>query len=401
MASTRQTFTGALGDTLAARLELPQGDVRATALFAHCFTCSKDFKAVRRISQALIEEGIAVLSFDFTGLGESQGNFADTNFSSNVDDLVAAARFMESGIGAPTLLVGHSLGGAAALVAAHHIDSVLAVATIGAPSDPAHLVSTLERAAPELSAVDQVDVTLAGRTFRIKRQLLEDLGAQRVTELVATLDRPLMIFHSPVDQTVGIEHAATLYQAARHPKSFVSLDKADHLLLNDPADAEFVGKVLAAWSERYLPPLPTHDDIEGTVLVETGASGYATRIHAGHHHLGADEPRSAGGTDTGATPYDLLVGALGACTTMTLRMYADRKQWPLEQVSAVLRHRKVHARDCEDCESTTGFIDHIDRDLTLEGPLDEAQRARLLEIADKCPVHKTLHSEVVVNTRLA
>ena len=399
MASIRRTFTGALGDTLVARLDRPPGDVRATALFAHCFTCSKDFKAVRGISQALVEEGLAVLSFDFTGLGESQGEFSDTNFSSNIEDLVAAARFMESDVGAPTLLLGHSLGGTAALMAAHRIESVSAVATIGAPSDPAHLVTTLERAAPQLSAVDEVDVSLAGRSFRIKRQLLEDLQVHRVIDTVATLGRPLMIFHSPVDRTVGIEHAATLYQAARHPKSFVSLDGADHLLLENPADAEVIGKVLAAWIGRYLPPTRGHDDTEGTVLVETGA-GYATRIHAGHHLFSADEPRSAGGTDTGATPYDLLVGALGACTTITLRMYADRKQWPLEAVSAVLRHRKVHARDCEDCESTTGFIDYIDRELRLVGPLEEDQRTRLLEIADKCPVHKTLHSEVVVKTKL-
>ncbi|TDJ55963.1 MAG: OsmC family protein [Gemmatimonadetes bacterium] len=402
MFSTRLTFPGAQGDTLSARLERPVGPARAAALFAHCFTCSKDLKAIRRISRSLVEEGIAVFAFDFTGLGESEGSFADTNFSSNIEDLEAAARFMESEIGAPALLVGHSLGGAAVLAAAHRLESVRAVATIGAPSDPAHLVTTLEEAAPELATASEAEITLAGRPFRIKRQLLDDLKEQRLIELVSTLGRPLMIFHSPVDETVSVDHAAVLYQAARHPKSFVSLDTADHLLLQKPEDAAFVGQVLAAWVKRYLPPLEDdapHRDLLDAVVVESGPSGYATRIHAGRHHLWADEPVAVGGTDTGPNPYDLLLSALGACTTITLRMYADRKQWPLEGIRATLRHQKVHARDCEDCESETGYVDRIDRELTFLGPLDEAQRKRLLEIADKCPVHKTLHSEVVVDTR--
>ncbi|MCZ6754427.1 MAG: bifunctional alpha/beta hydrolase/OsmC family protein [Gemmatimonadetes bacterium] len=402
MSTERLTFPGAQGHTLSARLERPVGPIRATALFAHCFTCSKDLKAVRRISRSLAEEGIAVFSFDFTGLGESEGAFADTNFSSNIEDLEAAARFMESEVGAPALLVGHSLGGAAVLAAAHRLESVLAVATIGAPSDPAHLVTTLERAAPELAAADEAEITLAGRSFRIKRQLLDDLKEQRLIKLVETLGRPLMIFHSPVDEVVGVDHAAVLYQAARHPKSYLSLDMADHLLLKNPDDAAFVGQVLAAWVKRYIPPLETdapHSDLLDAVVVEGGPSGYAMQIHAGRHHLSADEPVAVGGTDTGPNPYDLLLSALGACTTITLRMYADRKQWPLEGVRATLRHRKVHARDCEDCESETGYVDRIERELTFLGPLDETQRKRLLEIADKCPVHKTLHSEVVIDTR--
>jgi putative redox protein len=276
------------------------------------------------------------------------------------------------------------------------------VATIGAPSDPAHLVTTLEEAAPELATAGEAEVTLAGRPFRIKRQLLDDLKEQRLIELVSTLGRPLMIFHSPVDEIVSVDHAAVLYQAARHPKSYVSLDTADHLLLQKPEDAAFVGQVLAAWVKRYLPPLEDdapHRDLLDAVVVEGGPSGYATRIHAGRHHLWADEPVAVGGTDTGPNPYDLLLSALGACTTITLRMYADRKQWPLEGIRATLKHRRVHARDCEDCESETGYVDLIDRELTFMGPLDETQRKRLVEIADKCPVHKTLHSEVVVGTR--
>jgi putative redox protein len=402
MSSTRLTFPGAHGDNLSARLERPVGPVRAAALFAHCFTCSKDLKAVRRISRALVEEGIAVFSFDFTGLGESAGEFADTNFSSNIEDLEAAARFMESEVGAPALLVGHSLGGAAVLAAAHRLENVVAVATIGAPSDPAHLVTTLERAAPELAAKDEAEVTLAGRSFRIKRQLLDDLKEQRLIKLVETLGRPLMIFHSPVDEVVSVDHAGVLYKAARHPKSYLSLDMADHLLLKNPDDAAFVGQVLAAWVKRYIPSLEAdapHRDLLDAVVVEGGPTGYDMLIHAGRHHLTADEPVTVGGTDTGPNPYDLLLSSLGACTTITLRMYADRKQWPLEGVRATLRHKKVHARDCEDCESEKGYVDRIDRELTFEGPLDEAQRKRLLEIADMCPVHKTLHSEVVVDTR--
>ena len=251
MSSTRLTFPGAHGDNLSARLERPVGSVRAAALFAHCFTCSKDLKAVRRISRSLAEEGIAVFSFDFTGLGESGGEFADTNFSSNIEDLEAAARFMESEVGAPALLVGHSLGGAAVLAVAHRLESVRAVATIGAPSDPAHLLTTLG-VARELVVADEAEVTIAGRSFRIKRQLLDDLKEQRLLKLVDTLGRPLMIFHSPVDETVSVDHAAVLYRAARHPKSYLSLDMADHLLLKDPEDAAFVGKVLAAWVKRYI-----------------------------------------------------------------------------------------------------------------------------------------------------
>lgn len=405
MPTERLTFTGAFGDTLVARLERPAGPIRAAVLFAHCFTCSKDLKAVRRIAAAMSEHGWAVLSFDFTGLGESEGDFADTNFSSNIDDLEAAARYMEGEIETPSLLVGHSLGGAAVVAAAHRLPLVKAVATIAAPSDPAHLVPTLERSAPGLASSDGAQALIAGRPFRIKRQLLEDLESQRLLDLVGSLNRPLLIFHSPIDEVVEVEHAAALYQAARHPKAFISIDGADHLLLKNPGDAVFVGNMLAAWASRYVDaagPDPTiSEDSIGPrqVVVVGGSTGYAMDITAGIHHLSADEPAAVGGTDTGPNPYDLLLSSLGACTTITLRMYADRKQWPLQGVRARLSHKKVHAKDCEDCESTTGYVDRIDRALTFEGPLDDTQRRRLLEIAAKCPVHKTLHSEVVVDTR--
>jgi putative redox protein len=401
------TFTGALGDRLAARLERPAAAPWAGALFAHCFTCSKDLKAVRRISSALVNDGIAVLSFDFTGLGESEGDFAATNFSSNVDDLVAAAKAMERELEAPAVLLGHSLGGAAALAAASRIPGVRAVATIGAPSDLAHLTGLLQQAGADTGKQAETEIVLAGRRFQVRRQLLEDLRSQNLNAIVADLRLPLLIFHSPVDEVVGIDHARRLYEAARHPKSFVSLDGADHLLLRDPQDAPFVGRTVAAWLTRYVGArdagsLAKVAPLEpGEVLAQGGPSGFATQIRVGRHRVVADEPLAVGGTDTGPGPYDYLLTSLGACTSMTLRMYADRKGWPLEGVRVHLHHTKIYARDCEECETQKGRVDEIDRALELLGPLDNDQRQRLLEIADHCPVHRTLQSEVRIRTRLA
>ncbi|NNG17663.1 MAG: OsmC family protein [Gemmatimonadales bacterium] len=404
MISETLTFPGASGDQLVARLERPDDGHWSTALFAHCFTCSKDLKAVRRISRALVDEGVAVFTFDFTGLGESEGDFADTNFSSNLDDLEAACRHLEALLEAPSLLLGHSLGGAAVLAVAERMPVVKAVATIGAPSDLAHLAGTLERAAPELAAEAEAQVSLGGRPFRIRQQLLEDLRGQRLREVIARLSRPLLIFHSPIDDVVAIDHARKIYDAAKHPKSFLSLDGADHLLLQNPEDAAFIGRTLAAWMTRYIrppdvvrPPAPLP---HGEVLVESGPSGFANTVWAGGHRLLADEPVNLGGTDTGPNPYEYLLGALGACTAMTLRMYADRKGWPLGSVRVRLSHAKIHAKDCGDCETKEGRVDRITRDIEVAGPLDDAQRARLLEIADRCPVHRTMHSEVKVESTL-
>ncbi len=402
MAAERLQFPGALGESLAGRLERPAGPAWATALFAHCFTCSKDLKAVRRITRCLVDEGIAVLSFDFTGLGESAGEFADTNFTSNVEDLLAAAAFLEAEHEAPSVVIGHSLGGAAVLAAAPRLPSVKAVATVGAPSDPAHLADRLEASDPAVAEGEAV-VRLAGRPFRLRRQLLDDLRGQRLDEAVRGLRRPLLIFHSPVDEVVGIEHARHLYEAAKHPKSFVSLDGADHLLLRDPADAAFVGRTLAAWLTRYVRrPEPEaweeRQDEAGWVTVRGGASGYAAEVRTGRHRLKADEPAGVGGTDTGPTPYEYLLAGLGACTTMTLRMYADRKAWPLDGVTVRLAHDRVHAKDCADCEAGQRRLDRIRREITLGGTLDAEQRARLMEIADRCPVHRTLEGEIVIET---
>jgi putative redox protein len=404
MISETLTFPGASGDQLVARLDRPEDAHWATALFAHCFTCSKDLKAVRRISRALVDEGVAVFTFDFTGLGESEGDFADTNFSSNLDDLEAACRHLEAIVEAPSLLLGHSLGGAAVMAVAERMPAAKAVATIGAPSDPAHLAGTLERVAPQLAAEAEVQVSLGGRPFRIRQQLLEDLRGQRLHEVIANLSRPLLIFHSPIDDIVGIDHARRIYDAAKHPKSFISLDGADHLLLQNPEDAAFIGRSLAAWMTRYIRPpdvtRPVAPLPHGEVLVAGGPSGFANTVRAGAHHLLVDEPVNYGGTDTGPDPYVYVLGALGGCTSMSLRMYADRKGWPLEGVRVRLAHAKIHAKDCGDSETTMGRIDRITRDIEVAGPLDEAQRARLLEIADRCPVHRTLRAEVKVASTL-
>ena len=401
MSSTlRLHFEGAFGDRLAARVEMPVGRPTACALFAHCFTCGKDLKAVVRISRALAERGIAVFRFDFTGLGESAGDFADTNFSSNLEDLVAAADLMRGEWGGAQILIGHSLGGAAVLAAARRIPEVKAVATLGAPSDTEHLAETLVGIAPELESTGEAQVDLGGRPIRVRRQLLADLEEQSMLASIHNLGLPLLIFHSPVDEVVGIDHARRIYKAARHPKSFVSLDGADHLLLAREEDARFVADVLAAWAGRYVPveglpePLP-----QGEVLVEGGAVGYTSLVQAGSHLLYADEPASVGGADTGPTPYDLLLAGLGACKSMTMRMYADRKGWPLEATRVRLRHSRIHAEDCEDCQTEKGRIDRIAVEVGVEGGLDEAQRTRLVEISERCPVHRTLKSEIDIRTR--
>jgi uncharacterized OsmC-like protein/fermentation-respiration switch protein FrsA (DUF1100 family) len=406
MRNEKITFEGAYGSQLSARLSLPpDGEVVACALFAHCFTCSKDLKPVVNISRALTQQRIAVLRFDFTGLGESEGDFADTTFTSNIEDLVAAAEHMGREIEAPAILVGHSLGGAAVLQAASQIESVRAVATIGAPFDPAHVKHLFEGSLEEIEERGEADVVLAGRRFTVGRQFVRDLDGHRMEQTIAGLGRPLLIFHSPVDQTVGIDNAALIYKAARHPKSFVSLDDADHLLL-DQRDSLYVGSVLAAWAHRYIetPPEPeTREALrhDNRVAVRTAAGAFRTEILARGHALIADEPAAVGGENLGPTPYDLLAAALGACTTMTLRMYADRKKWPLEEAVVRLEHSRIHAEDEEQIEDGDARLDRIDREVTLVGPLDDEQRARLVEIADRCPVHRTLSAGVRIETEQA
>ncbi len=396
-------FRGSRGDMLAARLEMPAGPARAHALFAHCFTCSKDVFAATRIARGLADRGIAVLRFDFTGLGASEGDFANTDFSSNVDDLLCAADWLRKEHAAPSVLIGHSLGGAAVLAAAGRVPEAKAVATIGAPSDPAHLAHLFVPARAEIEAAGEAEVDIAGRRFRIRKQFLDDIEGQRLAEAVAAMHKPLLLFHAPRDEVVGIENASAIFRAAKHPKSFVSLDDADHLL-SRREDAAYVADVLSAWAGRYIghPEEAAQAAGEpGVVLVrETGEGDFQQQVIVGPHRMLADEPAAVGGMDSGPTPYGYLLAGLGACTSMTIRMYANRKKWPLDGVSVTLVHKKVHADDCADCETHEGHIDRIDREIELVGPLDAEQRARLLEIADRCPVHRTLNSEIWIRTSL-
>jgi putative redox protein len=402
--SEKVSFANGQGEQLAARLDLPLGEPKAVALFAHCFTCSKDIFAASRISRQLADLGFAVLRFDFTGLGASEGEFANTNFSSNVDDLVAAADFLRANLIAPKILIGHSLGGAAMLAAAGRVPESVAVATIGAPFDPVHVGHLFEGIKAEIEATGEAEVELGGRSFKIKKQFLEDIQNQEAENHIASLKKALLVFHAPLDQIVGIENAQAIFKAAKHPKSFVSLDDADHLL-SRRADACYVATVLAAWADRYLPETasPSLDQEVKPAEVsvsEAGTGKFTQTVTIGHHRLIADEPTSLGGDDLGPGPYDYVLAGLGACTSMTVRMYAERKGWPLTGIAVHLNHKKIHAEDCADCETKSGKLDDIDRTLDFEGDLDEAQRERLLEIADRCPVHRTLTHEVKIRSAL-
>ena len=399
----RFDFPSAQGHTLSAVLQRPVRTPTAYALFAHCFTCSKDSRAARGIAEALAASGIAVLRFDFTGLGSSEGDFANADFSSNIDDLVAAADHLRATEQAPALLIGHSLGGAAVLAAASRIPEATAVVTIGAPADPGHVTHFFADAIDTIRANGEGEVSLGGRVFRIRSDFLDDVAEHNLLEQVASLRRALLILHAPADEVVSIDNAAQIFSAARHPRSFISLNDADHML-GRRRDAQYAADIIAAWAGRYLPDPPPRDaegDHGEVMVAETGDGSFQQLITIGTHRLLADEPVGLGGTDTGPSPYDLLLAGLGACTAMTLRMYAGRRGLPLDQVRVALRHDKIHAADCQTCETTQGQIDRIERVITLTGDLDDAQRTRLLEIADKCPVHRTLTAEISIQSRLA
>ncbi|PWJ21184.1 bifunctional alpha/beta hydrolase/OsmC family protein [Jannaschia seohaensis] len=401
MPTERFTFTGHDGGQLAARLDLPDGHISATALLAHCFTCGKDIPAARRIAARLAAMGIAVLRFDFTGLGHSEGEFENTSFTSNVADLKAAAAALAGRGLAPQILIGHSLGGAAVLRAAPEIDSLKAVVTIGAPFDPAHVTHNFGGALEEIAEKGAAEVKLGGRILRIGRSFVEDVSDQRLAPAIAGLGRALLVLHAPRDEVVGIENATQIFTAAKHPKSFVTLDDADHLITR-AADADYAADVIGAWVTRYVKitrPAPPIGAPEGVTRVsETDPNGFAQDVVAGGvHHAKADEPAAYGGTNLGMTPYQFLAASLGACTSMTLRMYARRKNWPLRHVSVDVSHDRMHAQDAP---SASERIDRFRRRISLLGPLDEAQRARLLEIADRCPVHRTLETGAHVETEL-
>jgi len=406
MPSERFQFAGADGQQLAAALDTPDGPIRAYALFAHCFTCGKDVLAAKRIAIALASSsGIAVLRFDFTGLGSSEGDFANSTFSSNLADLVRAADHLRETRKAPTILIGHSLGGAAMLAAAAQIPESKAVVTIAAPSDPSHVTGLFAPHIEEIQRHGKAEVSLAGRPFTIKREFLDDIAEHGLMAHVSGLRKALLIMHAPTDDTVGIDNATRIFVAAKHPKSFVSLAGADHLL-SDRRDSSYVADVIAAWASRYLGPatMETADLNEkprAVVLTETRNSKFQQSVSIGPHRLLADEPVAAGGEDSGPGPYDLLLAGLGACTSMTMRLYADRKSLPLERTTVTLRHSKIYAQDCAECETRTGMLDQIERVISMDGALDAEQRKKLMEIADKCPVHRTLTSEIRIVTRPA
>jgi len=404
------TFTNRSGVELASRIDMPpDGRARAFVLLAHCFTCSKDLTAHRRIARALTSAGLGVMSFDFTGLGASGGDFAETSFSSQASDLIDAAGYLEREWQVPSFLVGHSLGGTACLYAARELPSVRGVATIGSPAAPAHVEKLFTGKAEEIESAGEASVSIGGRPFTIRKQFVDDLRNHPPEEWIGDLRVDLLVLHSPVDTVVGIENAERIFTSTRHPKSFVSLRHADHLL-SKAEDAEYAGSMISAWV-RALRPAPEEPDLRTNrqVAARIGRDHYTVQMRAGRHTMVADEPARVGGKDLGGSPYDYLLAALGACTVMTLRMYADRKEIPLESVTAHLSHEKVHATDGKACAengaddgtaSHGANMDRIERVLVLKGDLTAEQRERLVEIADKCPIHRTLTSRTIVETRL-
>lgn len=413
MPRTQVLFYNKQNESLSGLLELPNARINCYAIFAHCFTCSKDGIAATYISRALAENGVAVLRFDFTGLGNSAGDFPNTNFSSNLDDLFAAAEFLQENYAAPQILIGHSLGGSAVLAVAKQIESVRAVVTINSPATAEHVKHLFDDAHNEILNNQSAKVSLGGRSFTIQKQFIEDLDRHNTLDHIKELGKALLVFHSPVDQIVSIDEATRIYVAAKHPKSFITLDQADHLL-SDKGDANYVAAVITAWVSRYLADsfssesasTNSHQDdalpiIEpGTVIVRERDKKFAREIFTQQHRLISDEPVEQGGADSGANPYELLLAALGSCTSMTLRMYANHKKLDLEAIEVTLRHSRVHLDDCESCDDKNTLVDKIDREIKLVGRLDDDQRKRLLEIADKCPVHKTLVNEIVIETKL-
>ncbi len=401
MSIIKVNFPNKNGQQLAARLELPSNqEAHNFAIFAHCFTCNKNLSAVRNIGRALNNEGIAVLRFDFTGLGESEGDFENTNFSSNIEDLSAAADYLTKHYKAPSILIGHSLGGAAVIFAGKKIESIQAIATIGAPSSPSHVKHLFKSNVAEIKKTGIAEVFIGGRSFTVKKEFLEDIEAKNMESKVKSLRKPLLVIHSPQDETVGVQNAKEIYQYAHHPKSFISIDGADHLLTNKK-DSSYVGNVIAGWAERYI-TIPEKEQLKSNhqVAVSIGNEDFTSEIIAGKHLLIADEPENVGGRGFGPSPYEYVSSGLGACTAMTLRMYADRKEWDLQKVIVHINHGKDYSSDAEEVENSQKKIDIFDRKIEIYGDLDDEQKAKLLSIANKCPVHKTLSNNSEIKTEL-
>ena len=400
MKSTKIEFENDKGQKLAARIDNPVGgNPKAYAVFAHCFTCSKNLHTVTNISKSLTQSNIAVFRFDFTGLGESEGDFEDTDFSSNVEDLICAINFVENNYQSPQILIGHSLGGAAMVKAAAVYGKASALVTIGAPADPQHVEHLLEKKLDEIKEKGKAKITIAGRTFTIKKIFLEDIRNNRLTKSLKIIDAAVLIMHSPVDKVVEIDNATHLYKKARHPKSFISLDKSDHLLSRQE-DSEHAGQLIATWADKYLNISPESKLVPAKQVAARTGTGLATEIATMDHSLWADEPVDQGGTNAGPSPYDLLAAALASCTSMTIRMYADRKKWPLEEVTVHVEHKRDHVADCNTCESKDQKVDIFTRWIETEGDLEENQKQKLLEIANKCPVHRTLSAVIRIETKM-
>ncbi|MEN2283160.1 alpha/beta fold hydrolase [Algoriphagus sp. SE2] len=404
MNPVKLTFKNRKGLDLAAHLYMPlDQNPRFYAVFAHCFTCSQNFSAVKRISTSLSQQGIAVLSFDFTGLGWSDGEFVDSTFSSNISDLLDASDFLEKEYEVPKMLVGHSLGGAAVLYSSFELASVEAVVTIGAPAFPGHVKNLFKDGISKIKEKGSAEVSIGGRPFRVSKQFLEDLEQKPLEKMLKNLKKSILIMHSPQDEIVGIQNAAEIYNAARHPKSFISLNGADHMV-SKKSDSEYAGEVIASWSKRYVSLDKTDEnlyDTEGNqVKVRLSGPGFTTEIKTPHHHMIADEPIEVGGDNLGPNPYDFLMASLGSCTAMTLKMYAERKQWKLNEVTVFLNHDKVHLKDSKNPSEKESKVSRFTRLISLEGELDEEQRQRLLEISNRCPVHRTLEEDIVIQTLL-
>ncbi len=399
------SFKNKEGLLLSGRLHIPAGHIRTFAVYAHCFTCSKDIKAARNICQSLSERGIAALRFDFAGLGDSEGDFVETNFTTNVEDLLCASAFLEEHYQAPEIMIGHSLGGAAALVAASKLHSIKAVSTVNAPCHPKHVAKSMAGVEEKIMWSGEADIEISGKSLKIKKHFIDDLKSYDMNQVFKDLDAAVLVFHAPHDSMVNIKNASSIFALAKHPKSFISLDSADHLIMNNE-DAKYIASSIAAWASRYV-QFDCKDDIhekpgEGDVVVmETDEGLYTQRVYAGNHIMRADEPVSiAGGLDLGPSPYDYLLAGLGSCTSMTIRMYAQHKSISLDRVTVELEHDKVHATDCASCETEKGMVDVIRRKIKLEGNLSNEDRAAILRIADKCPVHRTLTREVKIETEL-